>query len=84
MTYSEITRSGLQARHSPMNILAFEAIWLKARRPSNPGGYFPHRIEGLAPSIWHSMYINESNKYPKISVSCLLCNKIDKIMKKKC
>ena len=51
MTYSEITRSGLQARHSPTDILEFEAIWLKARRPSSPGGDFPHRIEGLTPSI---------------------------------
>ena len=81
MTYSEITRSGLQARHSPTDILEFEAIWLKARRPSSPNGDFPHRIEGLAPSIWHSMYINESKNYHKTSVSCLLCSKIDKIMK---
>ena len=63
-----------------MDVVAFEAIWLKAKRPPISNNNFPYRIEGMTPSIWHTMYKKESNRYHKFSVSCLPCNKVDKII----
>ena len=81
-TYSDVIKTGLQAKHSHMDVVAFEAIWLKAKRPPILNDNFPYRIEGMTPSIWHTMYKKESNRYHKFSVSCLLCNKVDKIINK--
>ena len=74
-TYSEAAKKGL-------NNLEFEAIWLNAKRPISPAESFPHRIEGLAPPIWYTSYINESKRYHEPSTSCFLCTKIDTIIQR--
>ena len=63
-----------------MKIKAFESMWLNAEPPPLPTNNFPSRIEGLSPSIWHSLYKKESNNYHAPTESCLLCNKVDKII----
>ena len=55
-------------------------MWLNAEPPPLPTNNFPSRIEGLSPSIWHSLYKKESNNYHAPTESCLLCNKVDKII----
>ena len=65
-----------------LNNLEFEAIWLNAKRPISPAESFPHRIEGLAPSIWHTSYINESKRYHEPSTPCSLCTKIYTIIQR--
>ena len=79
-TYSDATRSGLQPEHPHMKVVAFESMWLSAEPPSTPINNFPCRIEGLTPSIWHALYKRESNHFHAPFKSCLLCNRIDKII----
>ena len=73
-TYSEAAKG--------LNNLELEAIWLNAKRPISPAESFPHRIEGLAPPIWHTSYINESKRYHEPSTPCFLCTKIDTIIQR--
>ena len=55
-------------------------MWLNAKPPPIPTNNFPSRIEGLSPSIWHSLYKRESNIYHAPTKSCLLCSEINKII----
>ena len=55
-TYSDAIRSGLQTKHPHMEVVAFEAMWLNAKPPPIPINNFPHRIEGVTPSVWHTQY----------------------------
>ena len=41
-TYSDVIKTGLQAKHSHMDVVAFEAIWLKAKRPPISNNNFPY------------------------------------------
>ena len=79
-TYSDATRTGLPIRHSSTTRLTFEAIWQNARKPTPLSESFPYRIEGLSPSIWHNSYINESKNYHGPSISCLLCNRVQRLV----
>ena len=79
-TYSDVIRSGLQPEHPHMKVVAFESMWLSAKPPSTPINNFPCRIEGLTPSIWHALYKRESNHFHAPFKSCLLCNRIDRII----
>ena len=81
-TYSDAIRSGLQTEHPKMEVVPFEAMWLNAKPPPTPINNFPHRIEGLTPPIWHALYKRESNHIHDPFKSCLLCNRVDKIINK--
>ena len=63
-----------------MDVVSFEAMWLNAKKPSIPINNFPHRIEGMTPFIWHTLYKRESNRFHDPFKSCLLCNRVDKII----
>ena len=65
-----------------MKVVAFESMWLSAEPPPTPINNFPCRIEELTPSIWHALYKKESNHFHAPLKSCLLCNRIDKIINK--
>ena len=77
-----MARKGLTPVHSPEDILKFETVWLKARRPypQNLGAQFPLRIEGLSLPIWYKSYLSKSEKFHAPTVPCLLCAQVQKIM----
>ena len=45
-----------------------------------PINNFPHQIEGMTHSIWHTLYKRESNHFHDPFKPCLLGNRVDKII----